>query len=216
MASDPPSKFAGPVTLVGATVRLVPLSIVHAEALVEAAGEDRSNYQWTPVPGGLGAMRAYIERAVGLAECGEAVPFATTLAPTGRVIGTTRFANFERHDWPPSNELFRGDGSPDGVEIGWTWLAASAQRTRANTEAKWLMLRHAFETWGVRVVRLKTDQRNERSRTAIERIGGKFDGIIRAHSPGADGTMRDSAYYSIVESEWPDVDADLRARLSGP
>jgi len=83
MASDPPSKFAGPVTLVGATVRLVPLSIVHAEALVEAAGEDRSNYQWTPVPGGLGAMRAYIERAVGLAECGEATAVAPAKVATG-------------------------------------------------------------------------------------------------------------------------------------
>lgn len=197
-------------------MRLVPLSIVHAEALVEAASEDRSTYRWTPVPDGLGAMRAYIERAVALRERGEAVPFATTLASSGRVIGTTRFANFEHHAWPPSSELFRGDGRPDGVEIGWTWLAASAQRTRANTEAKWLMLKHAFETWGVRVVRLKTDRRNERSRTAIERIGGKFDGVIRAHSPGADGTMRDSAYYSIVESEWPGVDAELRARLSKP
>jgi RimJ/RimL family protein N-acetyltransferase len=216
MAADPPSRFAQPTTLVGATVRLVPLSIVHAETLVEAAGEDRSTYQWTTVPVGLGAMRAYIERAVALHELGEVVPFATTLASSGRVIGTTRFANFERHDWPSASNPFREDGSPDGVEIGWTWLAASAQRTRANTEAKWLMLKHAFETWGVRVVRLKTDRRNERSRTAIERIGGKFDGVIRAHSPGADGTMRDSAYYSIVESEWPGVDAALRARLSKP
>ena len=103
---------------------------------------------------------------------------------------------------------------PDGVEIGWTWLAASAQRTPINTEAKWLMLRHAFEVWKVRVVRLNTDRRNARSRSAIERIGGRLDGVVRANRVASDGTLRDSALYSIVESEWPEADAALRASLA--
>ncbi len=202
-----------PVVLEGQHVRLEPLSLEHVGPLVEAAGEDRRTYQWTIVPDGPAAMRAYVEAALELAAGRQAVPFVTRLLASGTVIGSTRFANFEHHPWPETSPFFRG-AAPEGVEIGWTWLAASAQRTRANTEAKWLMLRHAFEAWGVRVVRLKTDRRNERSRAAIERIGGRLDGVIRAHSPGADGTIRDTAYYSIIETEWPEVDAALRARLA--
>lgn len=205
---------AGPVTLAGDHVVLVPLSREHVPALVAAASEDRANYQWTTVPDGATQMERYVDEALALAADGRAVPFATTLAGSGRVIGTTRFANFEYHSWPANSADRREGPSPDGVEIGWTWLAASAQRTRANTEAKWLMLRHAFEELRVRVVRLKTDRRNERSRAAILRIGARFEGIIRAHSPGADGLMRDSAYFSIVESEWGAVDAALRERLN--
>ena len=201
------------VTLAGAHVRLEPLSMDHVEALLAAASEDRATYQWTTVPATEDAMCEYVSGALDLANRRQAVPFVTRLALDGRVIGSTRFANFEYHPWPASSPEARAAGEPDAVEIGWTWLAASAQRTPANTEAKWLMLRHAFERWGVRCVRLKTDRRNERSRAAIERIGGKFDGIIRAHSPGADGSLRDSAYFSILESEWPQVDAGLRARL---
>ena len=160
-------------------------------------------------------MEQYVAQALDLAARRQAVPFVTRLASDGRVVGTTRFATFEFHPWPQSSPHARAAGEPDVVEIGWTWLAASAQRTPVNTEAKLLMLRHAFETWRVRCVRLKTDRRNERSRAAIERIGGKFDGVIRAHSPGADGTMRDSAYFSILDSEWPEVEARLRARLGG-
>lgn len=202
-----------PVTLEGVHVRLEPLSMDHVDALVAAASEDRATYDWTTVPATDDAMCEYVSAALQLAANGAAVPFVTRLARDGRVVGTTRFANFEYHAWPRTSPQYRPDGQPDAVEIGWTWLAASAQRTPVNTEAKWLMLRHAFETWDVRCVRLKTDRRNERSRAAIERIGGKFDGILRAHSPGADGTMRDSAYFSIIESEWPDVDRALRARL---
>ena len=106
-----------------------------------------------------------------------------------------------------------GERGPDGVEIGWTWLASSVQRSAINTEAKLLMLRHAFETWGARVVRLKTDRRNARSRAAIERIGGRLDGVLRAHTVGRDGALRDTAYYSIIESEWPAVRASLEERV---
>ena len=204
----------GPVTLAGEHIRLVPLAAEHIPALVEAASEDRSNYQWTWVPDGEAAMRAYVEEALALAAERKAIPFATTLAVSGRIVGSTRFANFEYHAWAPGSAHARGPGVPDGVEIGWTWLAASAQRTKANTEAKWLMTRHAFEGLGVRVVRLNTDRRNQRSRAAIERIGGKLDGIIRANRAATDDNVRDSAAYSIVESEWPAVEAALRERLS--
>ncbi len=203
-----------PVTLEGEHVRLEPLSSGHLEALVSAASEDRSTYQWTFVPDGAAAMKSYVAEALALAERKAAVPFATIQRETGRVIGCTRFANFEYLGWTPESPYYKGEGVPDGVEIGWTWLAASAQRTRANTEAKWLMMRHAFETWGVRVVRLNTDRRNERSRAAIERIGGKLDGVIRANRAASDGAVRDSACYSIVESEWPAAEAALRSRLA--
>ena len=181
----------------------------HAERLAAASSENRANYQWTWVPDGDEAVRQYITAALEQA----AVPFATTDRETGRVVGSTRFANFEYLTWPDGHEFSRLDGGPHGVEIGWTWLAGSAQRTPINTEAKWLMLRHAFETWGVRVVRLKTDRRNERSRAAIERIGAKFEGVVRAERVGVDATLRDSACYSIVQEEWPEVDRALRARL---
>ena len=203
-----------PVTLEGEHVRLEPLALDHFEALLAAAGEDRATYQWTWVPDSREALQRYMTEALDLAARKAAVPFATIQRETGRVVGTTRFANFEYLGWPPESPHFKGEGVPDGVEIGWTWLAASAQRTRANTEAKWLMLRHAFETWGVRVVRLNTDRRNERSRAAIERIGAKLDGVVRANRVASDGSVRDSACYSLIESEWPAAAAALRSRLA--
>lgn len=202
----------GPVVLDGRYIRLEPLSLHHVEELARAASEDRSTYRWATVPDGVSEMRDYVSAALALAANSEAVPFATVLRESGRIVGATRFANFERHAWPETNPN-RRVAAPDAVEIGWTWLAASAQRTPVNTEAKWLMLRHAFEAWGVRCVRLKTDRRNERSRAAIERIGARFDGVIRSHSPGADGTLRDSAYFSILAAEWASVSASLLARL---
>ncbi len=202
-----------PVTLEGSHVRLEPLTMDHVHALVAAAAEDRATYQWTFVPDGEAAMREYVAAALELARDSAAVPFATIHQPTGRVIGSTRFANFEYLGWPPSSPHYKGEGAPDGVEIGWTWLAASAQRTAVNTEAKWLMMRHAFVTWDVRVVRLNTDRRNERSRAAIQRIGGKLDGIFRANRAGADGAVRDTASFSILKDEWPDAERALRARL---
>lgn len=203
----------GPATLQGSYVRLVPLSLEHVPALVAAAFEDRSNYQWTWVPDSEASMGAYVQEALALSAEKRAVPFVTTVAETGQVIGSTRFANFEYLQWPRESPHYRGDAVPDGVEIGWTWLAASAQRTKANTEAKWLMLNHAFQQWGTRVVRLNTDRRNVRSRAAIERIGATLDGVVRVNRIATDGTIRDSAAYSIVESEWPAAEAALRDRL---
>ena len=208
------NEAVAPVTLEGRNVRLEPLSMDHVEALAAAAAESRDTYGWTFVPEGIEGAREYVAAALDLGEKRQAVPFATVALASGRVVGSTRFATFEYHGWPPASPHYRGEGVPDAVEIGWTWLAASAQRTPINTEAKWLMLRHAFTSWRVLAVRLNTDRRNERSRTAIKRIGGRLDGILRANRMGADGAVRDSAAYSIIESEWPAVDAALRERLA--
>ncbi len=153
------------------------------------------------------------EAALRDQEAGRALPFATIERSGGTVVGTTRFGNIEYWAWPPGNPNQRGSDRPDAVEIGWTWLAAGVQRTPVNTEAKLLMLRHAFETWRVHRVRLMTDVRNTRSRAAIERIGGKLDGILRAHTFASDGQVRDSAVYSLLDAEWPANRAALEARL---
>jgi RimJ/RimL family protein N-acetyltransferase len=132
---------------------------------------------------------------------------------TGRVVGATRFFNIEFWPWPPDNVNQRGVDRPDVVEIGWTWLAAAAQRTPVNTEAKLLMLAHAFDHWRVHRVSLMTDARNQRSRNAILRLGARFDGVLRAARPASDGTIRDTAAFSILEEEWRAVRANLEARL---
>lgn len=206
-------RIPDPGTLEGRFVRLVPLTLEHTNALVSAQAESRETYGFTWVPENAAQMRDYIEEAVALRGTGEAYAFATTDAATGRIVGTTRFAALLRFVWPAGNPLDRGPEAPHEAEIGWTWLAHSAQRTPVNSEAKLLMLRFAFEEWRVHVVRLKTDARNERSRNAIMRIGGKFDGIIRSQQPASDGSMRDTAWFSIVDSEWPAVRDALEARL---
>ena len=205
--------YPGQVALGGVYVRLEALAAGHVAGLVEAASVDRATYGFTFVPEGWEAMGAYVTSAISDREAGRAVPFATIDKQTGRVVGTTRFATFGHYAWPEGNEHQRGEHLPDDVEIGWTWLASDAQRSPINTEAKLLMLTHAFETWRVHVVRLKTDARNERSRSAILRLGAKFDGILRAHVPASDGLLRDSAYFSIVDAEWPTVRAGLELKL---
>lgn len=202
-----------PVTLEGRHVRLEPLRQDHAQAFAAAAAISRETYGWTGVPDGIDQTHAYIASALEDQRAGRALPFATVLRESGRVVGTTRFGNIEYWAWPDGNPNQRGTHLPDAVEIGWTWLAGDAQRTPVNTEAKYLMLRHAFETWRVHRVRLMTDERNTRSRAAIERIGGKLDGILRAHTPGYDGAIRNSAVYSLLETEWPADRARLEALL---
>jgi RimJ/RimL family protein N-acetyltransferase len=130
------------------------------------------------------------------------------------VVGCTRFCEIFVWQWPPGATHQRR-GVPDVTDIGFTWLSASAQRSPVNTEAKLLMLTHAFEVWKVHRVALQTDVRNTRSRAAIERIGGRLDGILRADRPGADDTVRTSARFSILASEWPEVRDRLAARLAG-
>ncbi|MGZ3426695.1 MAG: GNAT family N-acetyltransferase [Polyangia bacterium] len=198
-----------PLTLDGRRVRLEPLSSAHAAPLLAAADESRATYGLTHVPADATAMAAYIDFALAEAARGQAVPFATVDKERGRVVGSTRFANLERWQWvhPPVGPRPFG---LDAVEIGWTWLGASAQRTYVNTEAKLLMLAHAFEVWRVLRVTFKTDARNARSRANIERVGARLDGIWRAHMPAADGGVRDSAFFSMLASEWPAA----RARLT--
>jgi RimJ/RimL family protein N-acetyltransferase len=195
-------------------VALVPLSLAHIPALVAAATVSRATYTLTGVPDSAETMREYVEAATELHQHGEALPFATTERRSGRVLGSTRFGNIERWRWPAAfASKQRQDGLPDAVEIGWTWLAADVQRTAVNTEAKLLMLTHAFETWHVQRVSLRTDERNARSRAAIERLGARLDGLLRAHMPASDGQIRSTASYSILASEWEAVRRGLLARL---
>jgi RimJ/RimL family protein N-acetyltransferase len=185
---------------------------------VRAATEARETYALTRVPADDKAMTEYIEAALADQETGGALPFAIYDLRSQAVVGSTRFLDLDYWSspsaWPPGRSAPRLDAIPTVAEIGSTWLASTAQRTGCNTEAKLLMLGHAFDTWGVLRVTLKTDSRNTRSRRAIERIGGRFEGIRRAHARAVDGTVRDSAYYSIVATEWPGVSAALKARLS--
>ena len=202
-----------PVVLEGRHVRLEPLELGHAGALLAVAGGPRETYGFTTVPADEPAILRYIETALRDQETGRALPFATFAPATGRVVGSTRFGNIEFWPWPPGNPNQRGEDRPDAVEIGWTWLGAAAQRTAVNTEAKLLMLTHAFEEWRVHRVSFMTDSRNERSRNAILRLGARFDGILRAQRPASDGGIRDTAAFSILESEWPMIRRQLQSRL---
>ncbi len=204
----------GEILLKGAAVRLEPLEVRHVDGLAGAAAEDPSLYRWSPVPANRAEAAAYVETALAWAQAERAAPFAIVRVADGAVIGSTRFFEIERWAWPPGHP-WHGRTDPDVCEIGYTWLAGSAIRTAANTEAKLLMLTHAFEAWHVHRVCLHTDARNERSRAAIERIGGKFEGILRSHRMAADFIPRDSARYSIVAAEWPGVKQRLRVILTG-
>ncbi|MET0384774.1 MAG: GNAT family N-acetyltransferase [Polyangiales bacterium] len=201
----------GEIVLEGREVILRPLTREDADALALAASEDRQSYQLTPVPNGVAQARAYIEKALTMRNRQQRYAFAVVW--NGRVVGSTSLWDFEVFDWPVGSPNARASGV-DVVEIGHTWLAASAQRSRCNTEAKYLLLRHAFEHWTAHRVRIRTDERNQRSRAAIERLGAKLEGIIRADKPGADGSVRNSAYYSITQAEWPEVRAHLERKLA--
>jgi len=190
--------------LQGRHIRLEPLEHRHVAGLVAAAAADRALYQWSPVPQNKIEATAYVETALAWRDAGTAVPYAIVRLEDSSVIGSTRFFQMEQWAWPPGHAL-HGRSTADVCEIEYTWLARSAIRTAANTEAKLLMLTHAFEVWEVLRVCLHTDVRNQRSRAAIERIGGKFEGILRAHRMAADYIPRDSARYSIMASEWPAV-----------
>lgn len=198
------SANASSLMLEGSTIRLEPLEDSHADGLVAAAAADPSLYRWSPVPQGKAAANGYITTALIWRDAGTALPFAIIRREDGAVIGSTRFWNIEHWSWPEGHPRY-GRGLPDACEIGYTWLTRSAIRTAANTEAKLLMLTHAFESWGVLRVCLHTDARNLRSQAAIERIGGKREGILRAHRMAADYTPRDSVRYSIIATEWPEV-----------
>jgi RimJ/RimL family protein N-acetyltransferase len=192
-----------PITLEGAHVRLEPLSQSHHEALC-AVGLDPEIWQWIPYRALTREdMTAYIQGALDAQKAGTVLPWATIERTSGQPIGSTRYLNI---DIPNKH-----------VEIGSTWIGRAWQRTVVNTEAKYLMLRHAFETLGCMRVELKTDSLNTKSRNAIQRIGAKQEGIFRNHMVTWSGRIRDSVYFSIIDSEWPSVKADLEAKLSrGP
>ena len=190
--------------LEGTRVLLEPLALSHVPALVDAASESRVAYAYADVPDGPGEMEAYVRYAQ---ETPSMMPFA--IVAQGRVVGSTRFLRMEH--WARLDD--RPPDVPHVADIGWTWLAASAQGTGVNTEAKLLMLRHAFETWRVFRVAIKVDVPNERSRRAVESLGAKLDGIRRAQRLGEDGAVVDCAWYSIVLGEWPSVRERLEARL---
>ncbi|MEO3814380.1 GNAT family protein [Sphaerisporangium sp. B11E5] len=204
------------VTLSGRSVRLEPLSLAALDDLVAAASEDRSTYAFTRVPAGREEMASYIGAALAEQAEGRTLPFAIRWLHTDRVVGSTRLMNLEYWQgplpWPPGTRGTVGE-VPSVADIGYTWLGASAQGTSVNRESKYLMLSLAFETWQVHRVTLKADVRNKRSRAAIEALGAHLDGVRRADSRGADDTVRDTAYYSILDSEWPAVRERMHARL---
>jgi RimJ/RimL family protein N-acetyltransferase len=200
-----------PVTLVGTHVQLEPLHPEHAVALCDAANRDRSTYGWTSVPANADAMTTYITGLRGDAAADTAMPFVQRRMSDGTLVGCTRFLDLRW--WP-------GRAHPAEAEVGGTWLAADAQRTAINTEAKLLMLTHAFEHWNVERLAICTDERNERSRAAITRLGATFEGVLRRHRQQAGdltqpGMPRNTAVYSILPAEWPDIKHRLELRVHG-
>jgi RimJ/RimL family protein N-acetyltransferase len=188
-----------PITLTGEAVRLEPLSLDHLPALCQV-GLDPAIWRWTTVQISTPEqMSAYVEEALHSWEAGTALPFATIEKASGRVVGTTRYGNV--------------DAANRKLEIGWTFVAPPWQRTRINTEAKYLMLCYAFETLGCMRVEFKTDALNVVSRRAIARIGGREEGTLRHHMICADGRFRDSVYFSVIGPEWRVVKAVLEAKL---
>ena len=190
-----------PVTLAGPHARLAPLAAEHHEALCEATRDGELWQLWyTSVPSPAG-MAAEIERRLRLQATGSMLPF-TVFDAGGRVVGMSTYMNI--------------DATQRRLEIGSTWYAASAQRTPLNTQCKRLLLGHAFEALGCIAVELRTHRLNSQSRRAIERLGAQLDGILRAHMKAADGTLRDTAVYSITAAEWPAVRCHLDWQLARP
>jgi N-acetyltransferase len=198
-----PLQIVLPVTLEGSVVRLEPIRREHAELFFESAKNDVEDiFRWFPYPMKTRSdVEKFVAKVFEEQERGESVAFATVERGSGRVIGSTRFMNIDR-----ANRR---------VEIGSTWIAPAWQRTAVNTEAKYLMLRHAFEVWGCFRAELKTDALNQKSRNAILRIGAKEEGTLRRHVLTWTGRVRDSVYFSILDSEWPEAKTKLEARLSG-
>jgi N-acetyltransferase len=194
-----PEPAAG--VLVGKLVRLEPLGYQHVPGLVAAAADGAELYRWSAVPQDEAQVRAYVETAIAARDDGTAVPFAVVRAADDTVIGSTRFFDLAWWPWPDG----RNRTGPDTCEIGYTWLSPSAIRTGANTEMKRLMLTQAFDVWQVQSVSLHTDAQNQRSRQAMERIGARFEGVLRAHRLGTDLRPRDSARFSVTADEWPAV-----------
>lgn len=196
----PPQTWVEPVVLQGSRVRLEPLRHDHLDDLARVAF-DPPIWRWTIMgPQDEAGLHRWIETALANAEAGAERPFATVDLASGRAIGSSRFMSIV----PEHRRL----------EIGWTWVGTAFQRTGANREAKLLQLTHAFETLGANRVEFKTHARNERSRTALVGIGATFEGVFRNHMIMPDGSIRDSAYFSVIFQDWPAVKAALEARLA--
>ena len=186
--------------LEGRHVRLEPLRLEHRDDLVEAAAEDPDTFRFMGTNIAAHGWDAWLQEALEGVADGRYVAWATVDRQTGRAVGSTRFG-----------DISPGDGR---LEIGWTWIAPSHQRTAANTEAKLLQLSYAFDGLGATRVALKTDGRNLRSQAAIERLGAVREGVLRRHMRLPDGYLRDTVYYSILSDEWPSVRARLEQRLA--
>ena len=208
--SAEPFKIVLPLTLEGSVVRLEPIRREHADVFWEVAKNDLDEiFRWIPYSMKTRAdFEALVAKTLAEQDRGESVAFATVERGSGRVIGSTRYMNIDRVNRK--------------VEIGSTWIAPAWQRTAVNTEAKYLMLRHAFEVWGCLRVELKTDALNQKSRNAILRIGAKEEGTLRRNLITWTGRVRDSVFFSILDDEWPEVKKELEERmerageLSGP
>lgn len=189
-----------PTSLEGRDVRLVPLGLEQVDALC-AVGLDADIWRWMPVTvSDRAGMERFVQESLDMQQAGTGLPFAMVLRETGHVIGSTRFMN--------------AVAEHRRVEIGGTWIAPEWQRSRMNTEAKYLMLRHAFERLGCLRVEFKTHVDNARSRSAILRLGAVEEGTFRKHMVQGDGSIRDTVYFSIVDDEWPTVKARLESRLA--
>lgn len=198
----PPPSPIQPVTLTGRRVELVPLSMAHQDELIAAVRDGelwRLWYTGAPEPE---AVEAEIERRLGLQRAGSMLPFAVLDGPSGRGVGMTSYMNI--------------DHANRRVEIGSTWVARRVQRTGLNTEAKLLLLAHAFDHLGCIAVEFRTHFLNHQSRRAIERLGAKLDGVLRSHQVARDGSLRDTCVYSIIPSEWPAVRSHLTWQLEKP
>lgn len=191
-----------PIVLEGRAVRLEPMTLAHVPGLLAAASTPEIfRHLLIPQFTGFEDTGAWVKEALAAKAAETEVPFVTVRRSDGRVVGSTRFIEIRR--------------AHRALEIGWTWISPEAQRTAVNTEAKYLMLKQAFDGWGALRVQLKTDAHNEKSRTAILRLGAKFEGILRKHLLRAhDGYQRDTAMFSILESEWPAVKAGLEAKMA--
>jgi RimJ/RimL family protein N-acetyltransferase len=216
-----------PAVFENAFVRLERLTEAHVEGLHAAAAKAPALYDLAPVPVTLDGMQAYVSRAVEDARAGRALPYAVVAkvgasgAPAPTIAGCTRLMNLEWWSWPPTPIRVEGEprrrelGSPpDVAEIGHVWLGQPWLRTAVNTASCLLLMTFAFEEWKVHRLVLKTDERNARSRAAILRLGGQFEGILRAHLPAADGVIRNTAMFSILPAEWPAVKSRLESALT--
>jgi N-acetyltransferase len=198
-----------------AKLRLVPMALSHVDALAAAATADRSTFGLAPIPRDRDSTQRYVERALADQEANRCVPFVAEVS--GKIVGSYRLMSLEWWTWPegpinvPGEPRVVGRDPPDVAEIGHVWLSTAAQRKAVNAAALILLMQQAFDVWRVHRLIWKTDARNERSRNVMVRLGIGLEGIMRAHTPSADGGIRDVALYSIIPAEWPAVRAKLEA-----